>query len=411
MSNLLLPRLVIDEEISEAIVQFCKQNQFQSIQLVADQNTYPVLGQAVESWLQSAGCAVDSIILAGNPLQADGNAVLQLLTNARRSSQVLIAVGSGTITDVVRFSSFILSRPFISVPTAPSVDAYTSPSSPLIVSGIKQSFPGQLPLAVFAHLPTLCAAPQAMILAGFGDMLGKLTALADWKLGSLLWDEPFDAGVAAQSRLDLQRCIDQAGAIAARQPEAIRILVESLLDSGLNMAKTGSSRPASGAEHHLAHFWEMKLLWEDRPPILHGIKVGFATLWAADAYARLRAIDRSSQRASLPDFQAQAQEIRQIYDHNPQKILAEQKRFLELTPAAWQGLKMRIFDQWPAIQAIASQVPPRSQIEQLLIPIHFPVTAGEAGLTENDINSGIAGAHYLRDRFTVFKLMYYLTRV
>ncbi len=195
----------------------------------------------------------------------------------------------------------------------------------------------------------------------------------------------------------------------------MRALTESLLDSGLNMGRAGSSSPASGAEHHLAHYWEMKLLWEGRPPVLHGIKVGFATLWAADAYAELRAMDREAvrgwmQKTTLPDVQSQEREIRQLFIRNPERILSEQKRFLELTPGAWQGLKERIYEEWPAIQAIASRVPPRSHIEQLLTPIQFPMTAGEAGLAEDDIQPGLAAAHYLRDRFTVFKLKYLLNK-
>jgi glycerol-1-phosphate dehydrogenase [NAD(P)+] len=286
----------------------------------------------------------------------------------------------------------------------------------LIVSGIKQSYPGQLPLAVFVHLPTLCAAPYQMILAGLGDMLGKLTALADWELGSLVWDEPYDVEIAARSRLDLQRCIDVAGDIAARQPTAMRVLVESLLDSGLNMARAGNSRPASGAEHHLAHYWEMKLLWEAQPPILHGIKVGFATLWICDTYTRLRAIDRSAvaswlQKTNFPNVQAQSQEIRQIFVHSPEKIIAEQKRFLKITPAEWLRLKERVYDQWQAIQAIASTVPARVEVEKFLAATHFPMTARDVGLIENDVQSGLVAAPYLRDRFTVLKLVDYLTRL
>lgn len=413
MIDFSIPYLFFGADTLAGLAGFCSQNQFEAIHLIADQNTFPILGQAVESCLQSPGRSVRTTILEGDPLQAGGDAVLQLITHIEPLSQVFIAVGSGTVTDVVRFTSRALARPFISVPTAPSVDAYTSPTSPLIVSGIKQSFPGQLPLAVFAHLPTLCAAPQAMIMAGFGDMLGKLTALADWELGRLLWDEPYDAQIAFQSRLNLQHCIDQVDAISTHKPEGIRILMESLLDSGLNMAKAGSSRPASGAEHHLAHFWEMNLLWDNRPPVLHGIKVGFATLLVADSYSRLRSIAPSKvaawlKRTSLPDSKTQLDEIRQNYYRNPDRIVVEQKRFLEITPSGWQQLQQRISDQWHVIQSVAALVPTRSEIERILEPIHFPLTAADVGLTEKDVNSGLLSAHYLRDRFTVFKLLFYL---
>ena len=40
-------------------------------------------------------------------------------------------------------------------------------------------------------------APQRLIAAGFGDMIGKITSLADWKLGSILWDEPYDTAIAS----------------------------------------------------------------------------------------------------------------------------------------------------------------------------------------------------------------------
>ena len=37
-------------------------------------------------------------------------------------------------------------------------------------------------------------------------------------------------------------------------------LMYGLLLSGLAMQMTGNSRPASGSEHHMAHFWEMAVI-------------------------------------------------------------------------------------------------------------------------------------------------------
>ncbi len=410
MADINPPPFYLDEDVFNPLAEYCRLNGFTSFHLVADQNTYPILGREVEKCLRSPGSQVRLTILQGAPLLAGGDAILQLFVQADPLPQVFIAVGSGTITDVVRFTSYHLQRPFISFPTAPSVDAYLSMSSPLIVAGVKDSYPGQLPLAVFAHLPTLYNAPAEMIAAGFGDMVGKYTALADWKLGHLLWDEPYNQDIAASAWQDLSTCIANLDAIAARKPAGIRSLMRSLFNSGLNMARDGSSRPASGAEHHLSHYWEMRLLWENRPPVLHGLKVGLATLYASDFYAALRRIDRRQVEswltsARLPDPDLSAQEIRHLYDLGAERILAGQRRFLEMSAAAWNSLKQRVLDQWDQIQSIASTVPPRSELEAYLKIIHFPTFPGELGLTEKDIQLGLSAAHYLRDRLTVMKLM------
>ncbi len=414
MSEITPPQFFLVTDFSSPLAEFCRNSGFASFHLVADQNTYPILGRAVAGSLQSLGCQVRLTILEGSPLVASGDTILQLLIQAEPElSEAFVSVGSGTITDIVRFTSFHLHRPFISFPTAPSVDAYSSPTSPLVVSGVKQSFPGQLPLAIFAHLPTLYQAPAEMVAAGFGDMLGKYSALADWALGNLLWDEPYRQDIAAQAWQDLSLCLAHVGAIAARQPAGIRVLMECLYRSGLNMARDGSSRPASGAEHHLSHYWEMRLLWEGRPPILHGLKVGFATLYAAGLYASLRQVERRqvetwAAQAPLPSRDKAIREIRQLYALGTEQVIGEQQKFLDLDAAGWKRLKERVLDAWDQVQSIASTVPPRSELEGYLSALHIPLDPAGLGLTEKDIRLGLSAAHYLRGRLTVSKLMHFL---
>ncbi|HVP21516.1 MAG TPA: sn-glycerol-1-phosphate dehydrogenase [Anaerolineaceae bacterium] len=411
MSEIVLPEVTIGPDALEALASFCSQGPFNTFHLVADPITYNILGRTVETTLNSSGLKGIATILEGFPLLAGGDAVLQILTAASPLSDVFIAVGSGTVTDVVRFASRSLNRPFISVPTAPSVDGYTSPTSPLIVAQVKQSFPGQLPLAVFAHLPTLCEAPAEMIAAGFGDMIGKATALADWRLGHLLWNEPYDEAIASNARAALQRCIDSVSVIASRDPQGIRVLMECQLDSGLNMAKAGSSRPASGAEHHLAHYWEMKLIWENRPPLLHGLKVGFASLWIADLYARfqrfnLPELKQVLDKTPLPNAQLAIQDIKTFYSRNSDRIINEQRHFLDLDETRWAALKVRIYENWDEILAIVKNVPRGAELEIPLKVIKFPLMPSDLNLSETDITEALSAAHYLRDRLTVLKLLW-----
>ena len=67
---------------------------------------------------------VTPVILAGTEVVADERSLVQVLVDAAPESDAYLAVGAGTITDIVRFVSDRNWRPFISVPTAPSVDGF-----------------------------------------------------------------------------------------------------------------------------------------------------------------------------------------------------------------------------------------------------------------------------------------------
>jgi glycerol-1-phosphate dehydrogenase [NAD(P)+] len=176
------------------------------------------------------------------------------------------------------------------------------------------------------------------------------------------------------------------------------------------MLDFGQSRPASGAEHHYSHFWEMKLLHEGRPAVLHGAKVGVATVLVAELYDRLRAISRAQaadllEASSLPDRVAELERIRRAYGSEADEVSRDQAAFLDLTQQDYDALKRRILDNWDKLQAIAAQVPPAVEVTHLLQTAGGPTTVAEIGLSEDEQNMAIADAHYLRDRFTVRKLM------
>ncbi len=172
----------------------------------------------------------------------------------------------------------------MSVPTAPSVDGFNSMGAPIIIRGQKKTIQSIRPDAIFADLDVLSNAPKAMIAAGFGDMLGKYTSLFDWKFGSLMANEPYSEEVANITRTALQKCVDHVELIAERKKEGIKVLITSLLESGFAMLLFGQSHPASGAEHHLSHYWEMEYIQQGKRQLLHGAKVGVACAIISDLY-------------------------------------------------------------------------------------------------------------------------------
>ena len=153
------------------------------VHLIADSNTLAAAGAVTVDALDQLDSISKTIFVTQeDTLVPDELALSKLFMEVPVAAEVLIAVGAGTITDLVRFAAYKMGKPFVSIPTAPSMDGYASAVSPLIVGGFKRTFSACPPLAIYADLDVLCKAPMAMIAAGFGDLLGKLTARADWEI-------------------------------------------------------------------------------------------------------------------------------------------------------------------------------------------------------------------------------------
>jgi len=401
--------VVIAEDALEQLIGYCRQHQYTNLQIVADANTDQAVGGKLETLLLSAGFDVRKVILHGQEIIADAERVYQVMLALDGAPRTLIAAGSGTITDITRFVSHRLCLPFLSAPSAPSVDGFASVGAPMLIDGVKISLPTHAPAAIFADLAVLSAAPRTMIAAGFADILGKFTSVADFRLGHLLYNERYDEEIAQRTYAVAKVCEDHADAIGQATPASIRLLMDALVESGLCILDFGDSASASGAEHHLSHFWEMLLLREGRPAILHGAKVGVATVQIAELYAQVRALTREEaadrlEAAALPEKDAELAAIRTAYGAEADAVARNHAAFLDMTPEQYDVISRRILDHWDEIQAIAAQVPPPAEIARLLAVVGGPTTTAELGLTSAEATLALDNGHYLRNRFTVRKL-------
>ena len=399
----------IGEQAVAEFISYCNSRNLSKFLLVSDKNTYTALGAIIEESLREQRADVSLVVLEGNEVVADEHYLTEVLRAADRQERTFLAVGSGTITDITRCVSHRTKASFISLPTAPSVDGYTSLYAPLVIGGFKQSVLCFSPLAVFADLRVLSEAPHRMIAAGFGDLVGKFVAVADWRLGHLLWDEPYNEAIARRSRQAAQNCAVMADEIAVGSAHAIQFLMEGLIESGFCMLDAGNSAPASGAEHYISHHWEMRLLQEQRPALLHGAKVGVGSVIAAGWYENVGKIDlhEATDRlkdASLPETEKSIQEIRSVYGPAAEGVIKEQSRFLHMSSQTFIELKGRILADWSEIQEIAASVPSPAQMTDWLRQAGAPVSGGELGLNETEIRQAMQYSHYLRGRFTINKL-------
>ena len=268
--------------------------------LVADNYTYEAAGRQVEQLLDQAGLAYHKrVFQTETPLVPNEYALGSVLAAMTSQDDMLLAVGSGTLNDVTKYVSARTGVPYVIAATAPSMDGYASTVAPTILDGFKTTLPAVYPAAIVADVDILKDAPMPMLTAGFGDIIGKFTSLADWRLSHQLNGEYYCPEVAGVIEAAVETCAANAKALAQREPQAIQAVTEALILSGLAMGMVGVSRPASGAEHQMAHYWEMDALRRGEEHPLHGNAVGVGTVLAASLYEM--AVEYLPQGFAAPD--------------------------------------------------------------------------------------------------------------
>lgn len=265
-----------------------------SLVMICDENTYEAAGKQVETLIPE----LKKIVLNPKNLHADEHGVEAAKKELERIGDVdlMIAAGSGTIHDITRYHAYEMKIPFFSVPTAASVDGFVSTVAAMTWHGFKKSFTAVSPLVVIADTDIFKKAPLRLTASGVSDLLGKYTALADWKITHLLTGEYICEEICQMEYKALDSLRASLDGLTVGDTKAYEDLMYGLLLSGLAMQMTGNSRPASGAEHHMSHLWEMEVI-NDFIDFYHGEKVGVGLILASKIY------HKAAEKMLTTDFQ------------------------------------------------------------------------------------------------------------
>lgn len=298
-----IKHIYVGENVYNRILDVAKEILPKEILLVSDNNTYKALGKCVENELTESGYKINNIILfSDGDLIPDEKAIGRVLVEVNNETELIVAVGSGSINDICRIISAKTHIPYVIMGTAPSMDGYASTVSPLIIDGSKVTYPGTNPYAIIADSNIMKDAPFEMICAGFGDILGKYTALSDWRLSNTIHDEYFCDTTEKLVRNAMYKCFENIEGAVKRDVKAIEYISEALILSGIAMTLSGNSRPASGAEHHLSHYWEIDKLSRRLEHPLHGNSVGVGTVISAWLYKKLNIEERFGIETPVPEI-------------------------------------------------------------------------------------------------------------
>lgn len=377
--QLQIDKIVMESQALRQIAPYLLAKGARHVLLVADARTSKAAGEAVEQLLNDANISCTLCMLedeANGDVIANEQAICQVFVAYEASVDMLLAVGAGTIHDIVRFVSDKVDIPFISVPTAASVDGFTSAGAPLVIRGFKQTFQTCSPQAIFADSDVLVQAPRELLAAGFADMLAKYTSLFDWQVSHLLADEPYCPQIAELTRESLRQCVKHVDDIAAGNIAGVEVLMQALFDSGIAMLFAGHSRPASGAEHHLSHYWEMDFLKHGKRQILHGAKVGVSTIIITKLYTTQLRDVLSALQHSGDDHWTYGQQI-----------------------------KERLHQHGSTLESLLAELPEPQQLHAWLQRVNAPTTPQQLGIDDALVEQSLHEAIHLRDRYTGLKLL------
>jgi glycerol-1-phosphate dehydrogenase [NAD(P)+] len=368
-----------------------------SFAVVSDVITHEVLGGRVERALAALG-SVTSLVLPGRPHADETTAAL--VGGETAHVDALIAVGSGTLTDLTKCAAARAGKPCVAFGTAPSMNGYTSPSAAITVDGLKKSLPAVAPAGVFLDLAVLAAAPARLIRAGLGDSLCRSTAQADWLLAHLLRGEPYREAPFALLVADESGLLAEPEALVRGDHAAVARLARTLVLSGFGMAICGGSYPASQGEHLISHYADMlgAPAW---PPSFHGEQVGVTTL----AMAALQEEILAGPPPRIGPTQADESALVRHFGATLGAACCRELARKGLDAAAARDLTQRLAADWEQIRSRLLRVTrPAGELREALVRAGAPATPEALGWPRAFFRDAVLHAREIRSRWTFLDL-------
>lgn len=345
--------------------------------------------------------AGQEIILPSEGLHADEHSTSEVLRQLDADTELLLACGSGTIHDTVRYCAAQRGIPFIALPTAASVDGYCSAVAAMTWHGYKNTMNAVAPLMVVADLDVISHAPAYLTASGVGDILGKFIALADWRIAHELTGEAVCPVIYDIMREAVDRVWSSCLNTLRGDTGAFESVMYGLLMSGLAMQMMGNSRPASGAEHHISHLIEMRPdgLGEMKSPALHGEKVGVGTLIAARVYHRMAETENVTEL--VKDYRPLDDGwLRSFYGEKLYPTAAEENRNDCLAAVT----KEAIVKAWPKIREIIAEIPAEEEIDEIFEKLGAKRSLTDLEVPEELLPVLIRHSPSVRNRLTLMRV-------
>lgn len=387
----------IENNAIERLGDICRD--YRTLLLVADENTFAAAGEKTVAALASK--TIRRVIFSGEEVLVPNEAAIAEVTAALEGADLIVGIGSGVIQDLCKYVSFYNDLPYVIVATAPSMDGYASDGAAMITDGMKVTYKAGLPKAIIGDTAVLANAPMDMLKAGYGDIIGKFSALNDWKLSHCINGEYFCDYIYDLTYQQIERTLALADGILKRDRESVKTLMEALVIIGIMMSFAGSSRPASGSEHHLSHFFEITGIINKEAYFPHGIDVAYSTVVTAEIRQKLLS-QPFSDHIYRPEVTTYREKMRAVYQSVADGCMALQEKV-----GNYAADRSTIYkEKEAAIKAILAEGPTAEEIKNMLSLVELDMNAFYTLYNAQKREDALLYAKDLKDRYTVLWINY-----
>ena len=392
-----IEHVYIESGATKRLSDICAQ--YNKILIVADENTYNAAASGV---IDALGNKIASKkIFSGKTVLIPNEEAIDAVNEKIEGVDLIIGIGSGVIQDLCKYVSHFSKIPYMIVATAPSMDGYASTGAAMILKGMKETVSAGLPLAIVADTKVLKDAPLEMIKAGYGDIIGKYSALNDWKLSQIVNGEYFCQYIYDVTYDMIEKTLSTAKGLLERDGQSVKTLTEALIIVGIMMAFATTSRPASGSEHHLSHYFEITGIVKNEPYFPHGIDVAYSTV--VTAYLREQIL-----ASNMPS--AEYRQAREEYESDMNRLygcVADGCMALQKKLGTYERSRLPVYkENYESIKAVLSEMPSAKEISQMLKLAELDVNELVTLYGKEKILSAVKYAKDLKDRYTVLWMYY-----
>ena len=361
---------------------------------ITDSNIYNNISHSYREIIENS--SFEKLILQAP--KADENNINQILQSAK-NYKLIIGLGSGTINDLCKLSSFKMNISYIIFASAASMSGYASANASISVNKLKQSLQAHLPLAIYYDLDIIKNAPQRLTKAGIGDSMCYSTCQFDWLLSHLILNTEYNPDAFEILHPFHQQLINFEGN-SLKGDKLIELLCIILTISGLAMCISKGSYPASQAEHMVAHYLDMQY-----PKIMaksfHGEQIAVTTLSMADIQ---EAILQEKQLQIKPSI-VSLEEINAIFSPKLAKLCQKEVEEKIFSQQKTDKINQLLKDNWQNIKnKLKSVFISKIELLKLAKKFDLPTKAEDIEVNEEIYKEALKNANLIRNRFTALDI-------
>ncbi len=364
----------------------------QSLCVVSDQWTRAALGERVFRALRPLG-TVREFIWERPRITPDG---IEELTTGVGEAQAVIAIGSGTITDSVKYATFLSKRQYSAFATSP-MSAYTTPTASVSLGGFKKSITCHSAKGVFFDLGVVSKCPRRLIAAAFADVVCRTTSQVDWLLSHLLLGTDYKDTAYTLLAYDEEPMMANAARVVEGDFEALARLTRIAAIMGLGTSFTGTTHAGSMAEHMISHYIDM-FAGQAHPGTSHGEQVGVATLTISRLQNEILGQDRPP---TLRPTEIPTNELHVRFGSQTDEMI-EQTRRKAVNAAKTEALNQRLHEEWPTISGkLRAVMLPSEKLYNAMRAAGCPLTGADLGLPSGFYREAVLYSRFIRDRYSI----------